>query len=96
VGGSYTEFVRQMRAALESDFVSAHLHVSPAAFALAAATFAVSPAAFALAAATCAVSPAAFALTAATFSLAAAAKADASREKNGGGQRERGRTCRDT
>jgi hypothetical protein len=26
-GGSYTEFVRQMRAALESDFVSAHLHL---------------------------------------------------------------------
>ena len=27
MGGSYTEFVRQMRAALESDFVSAHLHL---------------------------------------------------------------------
>ena len=26
-GGSHTEFVRQMRAALESDFVSAHLHL---------------------------------------------------------------------
>ena len=26
-GGSYTKFVRQMRAALESDFVSAHLHL---------------------------------------------------------------------